>query len=333
MAGPTTARMRVFMEPGAPDSLAAWMWRYLAHLESLQRSVADVRTRRTRLAMFQVWCKDRGLEAPQDIIHRHLEQFQQWLFRYRKKNGQPLSINGQRITLFTLEMFFRYLVKQGVVQSNPASDLELPRRTMDLRDPLTLEEMETVLALPELETAHGLRDRACLELFYATGIRRAELCGLRVDDLDRSRGTLHVRLGKGRKDRFVPLGERALAWIDKYLDDARPQLAIKPGERHLFLNHDGEPLSQDGLTARVRRYFREAGITKVGACHLFRHTMATAMLDNGADIRHVQEMLGHSAIATTQRYTHVSIARLKAVHAATHPAARLTRSSSPDPED
>lgn len=322
-------RLRVFMGSGEPESLTAWMWRYLAHLEALQRSVSDVRTRRTKLTMFYRWCEDRGLRDPKEITHRHLEQFQHWLFRYRKKNGQPLVINYQRIALFTLQMFFRYLVKQGVVPSNPAADLELPKRTMDLRDPLTLEEIDTVLALPDLETPDGLRDRACLELFYATGIRRAELVNLSVTDLDHSRGTLHVRLGKGRKDRFVPVGERALAWVDKYLHEARPELVHRDGERRLFLNQYGEPLSQDGLTARVRRYFREAGITKVGACHLFRHTMATAMLDNGADIRHVQEMLGHSSIATTQRYTHVSVARLKAVHAATHPAARLTHGSAP----
>jgi len=185
--------------------------------------------------------------------------------------------------------------------------------------------METVLALPDITTAEGLRDRACLELFYATGIRRLELTNLHQSDLDRTRGTLHVRLGKGRKDRFVPIGERALAWVTKYEREARPELLSDPSERHLFLNQYGNPLSPDGLSWRVRDYFKQAGIEKRGACHLFRHTMATAMLDNGADIRHVQEILGHGQITSTQRYTHVSIARLHAVHAATHPAAKLLR--------
>jgi integrase/recombinase XerD len=301
------------------------MRRYLQHLETQHRSLADQRTRRSRLAHFHSWCSERGLERPQDITHAHLARFQRHLFLYRKANGAPLAINGQRIALFTLEMFFRWLVRQKVLGSNPAADLELPRRTDDLREPLTLAEMETVLALPNLDTPDGLRDRACLELFYATGIRRVELTNLHQADLNRARGTLHVRLGKGKKDRFVPVGERALAWIEKYEREARGELLSDPSVKHLFLNQYGQPLSPDGLSWRVRDYFKQAKIEKRGACHLFRHTMATAMLDNGADIRHVQEILGHGQITSTQRYTHVSIARLKAVHAATHPAAKLER--------
>lgn len=333
MAGTRTQRLALLLAPSDSDGLAAWIRRYVAHLETQHRSLADVRTRRSRLAHFHDWAHERGIERPQDVTHAHVERFQRYLFRYRKANGAPMAINGQRIALFTLEMFFRYLVRQKVIASNPASDLDLPRRTDDLREPLTLAEMETVLALPDLSTPEGLRDRACLELFYATGIRRVELTNLHQSDLDRSRGTLHVRLGKGKKDRFVPVGERALAWLDKYEREARPALMSDPRERHLFLNQYGQPLSPDGLSWRVRDYFQQAGIEKRGACHLFRHTMATAMLDNGADIRHVQEILGHGQITSTQRYTHVSIARLQAVHAATHPAARLTRSSTPDPED
>lgn len=342
MAGQRTERLALLLAPSAPDSLAAWIRRYVTHLETQHRSVADQRTRRSRLAQFNAWCAERGIERPEQVTHAHVERFQRHLFLYRKANGAPMAVNGQRIALFTLEMFFRWLVRQQVMQSNPAADLELPRRTDDLREPLTLTEMETVLALPDLDTPEGLRDRACLELFYATGIRRVELTNLILSDIDRTRGTLHVRLGKGKKDRFVPVGERALAWLAKYEREARPALlaaqgranaagagcagaAADPKERHLFLNQYGQPLSPDGLSWRVRDYFKLAGIEKRGACHLFRHTMATAMLDNGADIRHVQEILGHGQITSTQRYTHVSIARLQAVHAATHPAAKLER--------
>jgi integrase/recombinase XerD len=320
-------RLARLLAPAHPDSLAAWIRRYIAQLETQHRSVSDVRTRRSRLAHFHEWATERGIDRPVDVTHAHLVQFQRHLFRYRKANGQPIAINGQRIALFTLEMFFRWLVRQRVIASNPAADLELPKATRDLREPLSLIEVEAVLALPDIETPEGLRDRACLELLYATGIRRAELVGIGITDIDAARGVLHVRLGKGRKDRFVPIGERALAWVAKYASEARPALLSDPNERRLFLSQYGLPLSADGLSWRVRDYFRQASITKRGACHLFRHTMATAMLDNGADIRHVQEMLGHSAITSTQRYTHVSIARLSAVHAATHPAARLLRSA------
>ena len=325
MAGVRTERLQALLAPSPPDSLAAWIRRYVSHLETQHRSLADQRTRRSRLAHFHAWCSERGIEQPQAVTHAHVQRFQRHLFLYRKTNGAPIAVNGQRIALFTVETFFRWLVRQRVLASNPASDLELPRRTDDLREPLTLEEMQSVLALPDLDTPDGLRDRACLELFYATGIRRTELANLHQSDLDRSRGTLHVRLGKGKKDRFVPVGERAMAWIGKYDREARPQLLSDPSVKHLFLNQYGQPLSPDGLSWRVRDYFQQAGITKRGACHLFRHTMATAMLDNGADIRHVQEILGHGQITSTQRYTHVSIARLTAVHNATHPAAKLNR--------
>jgi integrase/recombinase XerD len=330
VAGKRTERLRLLLAPSAPDSLAAWIRRYLQHLETQHRSIADQRTRRSRLAHFHGWCAERSIERPAEVTHAHVERFQRHLFLYRKANGAPMAVNGQRIALFTVEMFFRWLVRQKVITSNPAADLELPRRTDDLREPLTLEEMETVLALPDLDTAEGLRDRACLELFYATGIRRMELANLHQSDLDRTRGTLHVRLGKGKKDRFVPVGERAMAWIGKYEREGRPRLLSDPAVKHLFLNQYGQPLSSDGLSWRVRDYFKQAGIEKRGACHLFRHTMATAMLDNGADIRFVQEILGHGQITSTQRYTHVSIARLQAVHAATHPAARLDRRHDPD---
>nr|MDQ3039755.1 tyrosine-type recombinase/integrase [Pseudomonadota bacterium] len=246
MAGPRTERLALLLAPSAPDSLAAWICRYIEALRVQHRSVADQRTRRSRLALFNAWCMERGIERPQDVTHAHVERFQRHLFLYRKANGAPMAVNGQRIALFTLEMFFRWLVRQQVVASNPAADLELPRRTDDLREPLTLAEMEAVLALPDITTPEGLRDRAVLELFYATGIRRVELTNLIRSDIDRERGTLHVRLGKGKKDRFVPVGERALAWIEKYEWEARPALMSDPAERHLFLNQYGQPLSPDG---------------------------------------------------------------------------------------
>lgn len=193
--------------------------------------------------------------------------------------------------------------------------------------------MEAVLALPDIDYAQGLRDRAMLELLYGTGLRRMELAGLNVADIEAERGTLHVRRGKGGKGRFLPIGERALAWVKKYEAEARPLLQVDPHEPALFLNIDGKRLSMNAMSSRVRGYLDKAGIHKAGACHLFRHTMATAMLDNGADVRHVQEMLGHADIGTTQLYTKVSVAKLKAVHAATHPAARLLRDGSPGEPD
>jgi integrase/recombinase XerD len=164
-----------------------------------------------------------------------------------------------------------------------------------------------------------------LETLYSTGIRRMEVINLRVLDLDAERGTLMVRQGKGRKDRTVPIGERAAAWIERYRIEARPQLVMPPDEGVLFLTQEGEELSPARLTQLARDYVAKADIGKTGACHLFRHTCATLMLEGGADIRYIQEMLGHVELSTTQIYTQVSIRRLKTVHSLTHPSAKIDR--------
>jgi len=168
----------------------------------------------------------------------------------------------------------------------------------------------------------GIRDRAIIETLYSTGIRRAELIHLKLYDIDTRNGTLMVREGKGKKDRMVPLGQRACLWIDKYTDEVRPGLVVEPDDGWLFLHEYGEAFHRNRLTDLVRKYIEQAGIGKPGACHIFRHTMATLMLDNGADIRHIQMMLGHSQLSTTEIYTQVSIKKLKEVHTLTHPADR-----------
>lgn len=328
--GRISARSQLLNTPRTPDSVAAWLLRHLDALAVRQVSKMSLHGRKSHVAHFNAWCVEHGLERPHDVTHAHVEAFQRHLFRYRRRDGQPLSASGQVAILGAVNTFFSWLVKHRHLPSNPASDVELPRVPKGLRDPMTASEVEAVLALPDLSYAQGLRDRAMLELFYGTGIRRMELSALSLHDIERERGTLHVRRGKGGKGRFVPIGERALAWIDKYVREARPLLQVDPHEPALFINIDGKRLSMGAMSWRVRSYLDKAGVHKAGACHLFRHTMATVMLDNGADVRHVQEMLGHADIGTTQLYTHVSIAKLQAVHAATHPAARLLRGQGPD---
>jgi len=189
----------------------------------------------------------------------------------------------------------------------------LPRHVLNVR------EVETVLAVPDLATPIGIRDRAMLEVLYSTGIRRMELINLTLTDIDADRGTLMVRQGKGRKDRMIPIGERALAWISKSRDDVRPELAIGQDDGTLFLTTLGAAFVPNRMTQLVRNYVDAADIGKSGSCHLFRHTMATLMLENGADIRFIQAMLGHAELSTTQIYTQVSIRMLKQIHSATHP--------------
>jgi len=169
-----------------------------------------------------------------------------------------------------------------------------------------------------------------LEVLYSTGIRRAELAHLELFDLDAERHTLLVRQGKGKKDRMVPIGERAITWIDRYLADARPKLAGAPDDGVLFLTVDGTGFTPGRLTQLARRHVNAAKLGKSGACHLFRHTMATLMLEGGADIRYIQAILGHVRLETTEIYTRVSIRQLQAIHAACHPGATNTRHRSPN---
>jgi integrase/recombinase XerD len=188
---------------------------------------------------------------------------------------------------------------------------------------MTATEAETVIATPDVGDLLGLRDRAILETLYATGMRRAEVTGLSVYDIDHERGTVRITRGTGDKERIIPIGERALAWITKYLDAVRPHLVVADSGDALFLTQVGDPFTPHGLTERVRGTVRKSGIPKTGVCHMFRHTAATLMLEAGADIRYVQQMLGHAQLDTTAIYTHVSIQALLEVYRATHPAARI----------
>lgn len=287
------------------------------------------RAREHSLAEFNEWCVDRAVDSPRSVTKPIVERYQRHLYYYRKANGEPLSIGRQLVALAHLRAFFSWLAKNNHILYNPAADIEMPKKPRRvLPVPLTPEEAELVLEQPDVDRAQGLRDRALLEVFYATGLRRSEVAALTIYTVQLKARVLHVRQGKGRKDRLVPLGERATAWIDRYLRESRPRFLVDPQETALFLNRFGQAFADGGLTYLVRRYLKLAGIEKAGSCHLFRHTVATEMLNNGADVRFIQEMLGHENLDTTQQYTHGSIEQLKKVHAATHPGMKLTPTTS-----
>lgn len=239
----------------------------------------------------------------------------------RSGREQPLSFRSQHSRLVPIRVWFRWMARQRLILHNPANELELPRLGHRLpKHVLNTSEAEKVIAQPDINDPLGLRDRALLETLYSTGMRRLELANLKLYDLDTERGTLTIRQGKGKKDRVIPIGDRAAAWIDKYVSDSRPHLVNEPDDNTVFLSNAGEPMSLDYLTQLVATHVDAAQIGKRGACHLFRHTMATLMLENGADIRYIQAMLGHADLKTTQIYTQVSIRHLKQIHTATHPA-------------
>ena len=317
-----------------PDPLEAAVARYLEWIAAHAFSEDTVATRRAYLGYFHDWCRERGLSEPVEITRPILERYQHWLYQYRKSNGQPLGFRTQHTRLQSIKSFFQWMARQNYLLHNPASEIVLPR--MEHRLPkhvLTAAEAEQIIQQPDVTGAEGLRDRAILETFYSTGMRRMELAHLKVYDLDADRGTLTIRQGKGRKDRVIPIGERALAWIDKYLRESRPQLtAGGADDSTVFLTHMGEPFDRKQLTALVRGYLIESKVGKTGGCHLFRHTVATLMLENGADIRVIQQMLGHAKLTTTELYTRVSINLLRQVYSATHPGAHLKRAETAEAE-
>lgn len=307
--------------PADPDGLFAYLQRYLDYLRVKGCTEATVWGTERYLRDFIAWCDTRALERPHEITKPILEAYQRFLHYYRKADGQPLSHHSQRGKLIPLKGFFKWLTRHNHILYNPASELEMARLPRRLpKHVLSIEDVEAVMRQVDTGDPLGLRDRAVLETLYSTGIRRMELVNLHVLDVDIERGTLLVRQGKGRKDRLVPIGERALYWIGKYLAQVRLHLVVGIDDQTLFLTRTGEPFNLCWLSNTVARYVDQASIGKRGGCHLFRHTMATLMLEGGADIRYIQAMLGHAELSTTTIYTQVAIRVLKAIHAATHPA-------------
>jgi integrase/recombinase XerD len=313
-------------DAGDPHGMTRAVADYLETLAVRGYSPRTVEDRRHHLSAFIVWCAERGVTRPSEVTRPVLERYQRHLFHLRKANGAPVSFRSQYGRLIPIRGLFRYLARANRVLSNPAADLDMPK--LDRRLPkatLTAAEAELVLAQPDLTDPLGVRDRAILEVLYSTGIRRAECMALSVWDLDAERGTLMIRLGKGRKDRVVPIGARAVAWVERYLVEVRPGFVVEPDDGTLFLTRDGFEFRGNRLSSMVAGYVDAADIGKTGSCHLFRHTMATLMLEGGADVRYIQEILGHAQLSTTEIYTRVSILALKAIHDACHPAATNTR--------
>ena len=317
----TTFRRKPFGDESDPRGFWQLLLQHLEHLQVRNYSADTIRTRALYVRTFALWCLDRDIDHPLAVTKPLMESFQRHLFRYRKDDGEPLSWKSQKMNLSHPNLFFRYLVKMNHVPFNPCADIELPKQPKSLpKAILSEQEVERVLAQPDITKLTGLRDRAILETLYSTGIRRTELCNLRLDSIDVERRTLFVRLGKGQKDRYVPIGTRALLWIARYVETARDRLLLDAKEPALFLTQHGRPLQPDSLTEYAHRYIASSGVNKEGSCHIFRHTMATLMLENGAELIYLQSILGHERLETTQIYTRVSLRKLLETHDKSHPA-------------
>jgi len=303
------------------------------YLESMVQRNCSERTIEywaTNLYRFNNWCAARAIDDISDVTPEIVNAYRQYLFHHRNPDtNKPLKFSTQSCYLVVIRRWFHWLHKRSILADDMAQDLEIPKPEERLPvDVLTADEVESTMNQTNVERPMGIRDRAILETFYSTAIRASELANLQLCDLDADRKVLIVRQGKGKKDRVVPIGERAVHWIQKYAAKVRSILAeqTQPHPK-LFVTRDGHPITRNLLALIVRRYMNKAGIEKQGSCHLLRHTAATLMLENGADLRSLQLFLGHARLSTTQTYTHVSIQRLQEVHNQTHPA-----SAGPHPE-
>ncbi|MBW9233807.1 tyrosine-type recombinase/integrase [Leptospira santarosai] len=283
------------------------------------------------LKNFFDWCALREIRYPNEVTLSLLERYRTHVVGLKNKyNGKELSNNNKHKRLALVKDYFAWLARKRVLVVNPTLDLEIPKyvKRNIPHNVLSVEEAEKILSVPDVTDVLGLRDRAMLETVYSTGIRRMELGNLYVSDIDFQARTLLVREGKGKKTRLIPISERALGWLRKYLERSRIVLLRGAEESYLFLGKLGKRMELSSITSLFMNYRDIAGVSKRQAVHIFRHTTATGMLDNGADIRHVQEMLGHEDLSTTQIYTHVAIRKLQEVYDKTHPSLHTPDSSS-----
>ncbi len=250
-----------------------------------------------------------------DLGSVDVEVLMGYLMNLAARGLSPATI---RRRLSAIRGFYAFLVEMELLDSDPTEGLDNPRTWKHLPQVLSLDEVERLLQAPPGDNPRGLRDRAMLEVLYATGVRVSELVSLRLVDLDMERGFLKV-LGKGKKERVVPLGEEAIGWLRRYLE-VRGELD-KKGSAYLFLSNRGGPMTRQRFWQIIKEYARKVGITKEISPHTLRHSFATHILERGADLRSVQELLGHADLSTTQIYTHVARAHLEKIYKKSHPRA------------
>ena len=286
---------------------------YIVYLRDVRRMSANTIESYARdLAALAEFAEHREL-AVESLTRRDLEAF------VRSQMTKGLSPRSVARTVATVRGFFRFLALERKLDESPAADLKAPRAWPGLPKFLDLDEVDRLLAMPDVSSPRGLRDKALLEVLYASGMRVSELLAVRPGDLNLEEGYLTCT-GKGDKQRIVPVGQHAADWLRRYLRDGRPALLRQRSSPWLFVNaRDGGPLSRVGFWKLLKAYGLEAGITHDISPHVLRHSFATHLLERGADLRAIQVMLGHADLSTTQIYTHVLEARLKAVYDRYHP--------------
>jgi integrase/recombinase XerD len=287
---------------------------YLAHLKLEKNLSANtVSSYKIDINTFVEFIVSKNINDPSKVTTENISRF----FKLLKDMG--LSATSSARYFSSLKGFYLYLLRNKYILKNPIEKISAPKISKKLPAVLTVNEVEKILCLPDVENKLGLRDKAILELFYACGTRVSELINLKIGDLFLKEEIIRV-FGKGSKERLIPIGSSAINWMEQYLIKSRPLLMKKSkSENYLFLNSRGSKLSRMGVWKIIDRYVREAGILKKVHPHTFRHSFATHLLEGGADLRAVQEMLGHADISTTQIYTHIDRDYIKQVHKQYHP--------------
>lgn len=306
-----------------PVALSEAIARYLHAMELSGRSPCTIRNARGALREFAGFMSGMQVSDLAQMGQEPLLRYREWLARRLTAKGTPLRAASQCEYLGCLRAFCRWMVEQDWLARDPMRRIPLPRRRRHLpRAILEPEEVALLCALPDMRTPVGCRDRVVLEILYSSALRRAEMANLRLADVDTRRGYLLVRHGKGDKDRVVPLGRSVGDLVEHYIAHARPGWPRAEESTHLLLNRFGDGMHPVGVWHIVHKYARRSGIDKAISTHTLRHSCATHMARAGAPIRHLQELLGHASIETTQIYTHLTITDLKAAHLRFHPGER-----------
>lgn len=298
--------------------------RYRDQLIILNYAVKTVKGNIFYLNRFLAWLKESGIGEITAVTRDVVRDYQTHLYEeINSRTGEPNSVTYQNRNILVVKSFFKFLSENDYLVGDPAKNIAYAKEPQRLpRSILTQSEAKKVLHAPDTKTVLGYRDRTILEVLYSTGIRKEELLNILLTDVDYNDGLVRINCGKGKKDRVVPLGKIACRYLENYIKAVRPSLIRNPYNNHLFLSLRGNRLSKNMIWEIVKSYSGKAKIKKTISPHTFRHTCATLMLRNNANIRHIQELLGHASLDSTQVYASVSITDLKEVHARCHPRER-----------
>jgi integrase/recombinase XerD len=264
--------------------------------------------------------KEHAVTVIEHITREMIYDYQVYQYEKLNKKGKPNTVSEQNNAIKPIKHFFSFLKEYDYLAGNPAGSIAYAKEPKRLpRGTLTQSEARKILHVPDTTCAIGYRDRTIMEVMYTSGIRKSEVSNLKTTDVDYHDGFLRINQGKGKKDRIVPLGKIACRYLENYIKTVRQEFIIDPFNDHLFLSQRGKRLSKNVVWEIIKKYAKSARIKKNVYPHTFRHTCATSMLQNRADIRSIQELLGHSSLDSTQVYTKITITDLKEVHARCHP--------------